>query len=196
MDRVIDTVAGIAASLPFFAGFLTGLGFYWLVCRLGDWRRNRRDGGRRRTRMNPTYIAGGLVFVFILFSVGSTHEADRNARAAQARAEQVAAEAVQFAEATRRCQRELLLALAYNRTVSIDNDDLSLQRFIVVASWMHDLVYPPDPAVAALDQDNPRRVQWGIDRTTRADQEVRKLIEQQQDNAARRAPYPPPNCGG
>jgi len=195
VDRVIDTVAGIAASLPFFAGFLCGLAFYWGVCRFGDWRSNRRDGGHRRTRMNPVYIAGGLVFAFILFSVGSTHEADRNARHAQARAEQVSAEAVKFAEETRRCQKQLLEALQYNRTVTIDNDDLSLRRFIAVASWMHDLVFPPDPVIAALAQDDPRRVQWGINRTTQADAEVRSLIEQQQQNAARRAPYPPPTCG-
>jgi hypothetical protein len=131
----------------------------------------------------------------MVWSMVSTAEADRNSDAALARAELVAADAKAFAEQTRRCQAELLGALAYNNGVRVENDDLSLGRFVAVVAWFHDLILPSDPAIAKLEQNDPRRVQWAIGRTQQAEREIQALIDQQRDNDKRRAPYPPPDCG-
>lgn len=186
----------VFSSLGFLVGVVFGATGYWAACRLSDRWHNRRTGEHRQTRIKSTWAAGGLLLIFMSWSMGSTARADENARTALIRNEAVAADAKAFAESTRRCQAQLLGALTYNRQVTTDNDDLSLRRFVAVVAWFHDLILPPDPAIAELEQNDPKRSQWAIARTEQAEREIQALIDEQQTNNNRRAPYPPPNCGG
>jgi len=193
---MVANLLDILTSFAFFVGVIAGATGYWVACKIGDALHNRRHGTKHQTRIKPTWAVGGLVLIFIAYSAVSTYEHGKTAEQAQEIAVQTSGEAKAIADENRECQRQFFEALTYRAGITSTNDDLTLQRFEILADWLHDIIFPP-PDIARLDENDPVRMRWQIDRTAVADQSVRALIDEQNRNEAERAakPYPEPTCG-
>lgn len=163
--------------------FLVGILAVWVWERIKLVCIRKRFGKRMRPpRWNPLVVAVAVAVMGFLFIADQNSE---NARAVR-----------DLAIQTQRCQKEFNETLRVRGAITADNDRLSLVQRREFATWLHDIIFPPDN-IAALPIDDPVRQEWGLTRTAQADAVIRRAQEEQDKNDQERArnPYPEPTCG-
>jgi hypothetical protein len=112
------------------------------------------------------------------------------------RTDLVIADARRFALEVQQCQREFNTALKARSQITADNDRLSQVQRTAIASWLHTLLFPPEP-YASMSRDDERYKRWAIDITTDYYDILEDAQHEQMANDRERAnhPYPEPLCG-
>lgn len=165
--------------------FIAGMVTVWLWQRAKCWWKNRADGGHRRPpKWNPVVLA---VAVALVGFATISHQGTENAEAVR-----------HLAIATAKCQEQFNKALRIRGQITIDNDKWSRVQREALASWIHDLIFPPAP-YASMKPDDPQRTAWTIVRTQQVDREIAQAQEEQRKNDEERSKpenqYPEPTCG-
>lgn len=199
----MNNVLSIVWSLPFIVGLFVGIvgqrSWCYLKARHDDKvdplpnGEKRRPGGISRVWLGGLIVAG--VMVYILAQGQQTHD-----------------DTVALADKTAQCQRDLIASILRGREISQENDELSVKQRDLFAQleelqgvWLTRLVAPDDPAIAELDNNDPRREHWAIDatiiyneRAAKLRAEVAKIAERQRElaDAREKNELPDPRCGG
>ncbi|AYD84239.1 membrane protein [Mycobacterium phage Sizemore] len=196
-------------SWPFLAGVVAGflLSRAWSMFKV--WQLDRRyplPGGRRRdvwaaAAVDARWVAGVVGALFLVWSVVQTQEnANENAR--------IAAEAKSFAAAVQQCQSDLIASIMGSRSVTTENDLLSVEERALLAEgqrlgheWLGSLVAPP-PDIDRLGPSDPARSRYFIERTrvyfdqlADLNRRIEAIHDEQFSNQRTRPALPDPDCG-
>lgn len=104
--------------------------------------------------------------------------------------------AKETATQAKECQEEFNRALTARAKITSENDDLSETQRLIVFTWMHDLIFPPEP-YASMPTDDPRRQAYGYTLTINAERTFQASLDRQNELEKEREkhPYPDPTCG-
>lgn len=167
--------------ISFFAGIILA----WLWQRIKCAVKSHKTGQKvRPPKWNPVVLAVAVTIVgFLYISAENTD----NANAVR-----------QLALETQRCQQEFNQALNVRSKITADNDHWSRVQREALATWIHDLIFPPPP-YSNMEANSPQRQAWNLVRTQEADKIIRKAQEEQRQNDIERQKpenqYPEPTCG-
>lgn len=197
---MINAVLELVYSFPFAAGLVAGVVGQRVYCHLVALYADRvhplPNGKHRRVGAISRQWVGGLIAVlcvgYVLFQSQQTHD-----------------QTVALSQATRACQADLIRSIERGRSISAENDKLSVEQRDLLALldeaggiWINRLINPPE-AIAKLEPDDPRRQAWGIDvtrvyyeRATKLRERVNQIRVEQFRLAEERLrnELPPPNC--
>jgi hypothetical protein len=190
IGRIIDDLASWQFGLGVIVGYVGRWTLCWARARWLDKHRPRRDGTRHPVPSPNRYYIGLLL---ALATIGwSLYQIDEQSH----RTDQVVAEAHAFAVQVQECQREFNTALRERSRITMENDQQSVNQRTALASWLRDLLFPPEP-YASMDREDPRYKDWAINLTggyyeqiAAAQKEQDRLAEERRDH-----PLPEPTCG-
>lgn len=185
----MDSFTDQLVSAQFVIGFLAGLAAYWVKCRIYDYLLYRRTHERRRTRLNPVWIAGGLTALLLAYIMAST-------QATANRTQQIIADARTFSVQVQDCQRQFNDALQNRAAITSENDELSQQQRRIIFDWIHDLIFPPKP-YSDMPANDPQRRDYQLTRTIETERKLQDSLNRQDVLQKQRDAHPLPNptCG-
>ena len=168
-----------------FVSFLAGIGAAWGWQQIKCWYLSKKTGKLiRPPGFNPLVIAISVALVGFLYI---STQSSQNAGAVR-----------ELALKTQECQKQFNEALQIRGQITQDNDKWSMVQRDAMATWIHDLIFPPPP-YNTMELDDPRRQAWDLLRTRDADRIVSQAQEEQRLNEIERNKpenqYPEPTCG-
>lgn len=182
-------------STQFAVGFLLGFVVNRIYCLAHTmWLDRYRPlpDGKHRSKwealtIDPRAAAALVMILAVGWSVYRTQEnTDRSV--------QITAEAKAFAEQTRACQKQLIRSINANRDVTKEYNAKAMEQRTALADWLKLLLDPP-ANIRGLAVNDPVRVQFNIDITTRYYDVIEKAQQEQLAADAARPRYPDPDCG-
>lgn len=104
--------------------------------------------------------------------------------------------AKETATEVRDCQKQFNSALQARAQITTENDEISQNQRKIIFDWIHDLIRPPEPYFS-MDPNDPRRQQWGIDRTINTEHNFQQSLNRQEELQSQREQHalPDPTCG-
>lgn len=175
MTDVVMWFTGLASpgNLGYFlAGFFSAILIYCV-----------RQKIKHRTVAIPWHLVGIAVGVAVIIGTSVQSSGAYNL-------------AKQTAQEVQDCQREFNTALKARAKITSENDELSQDQRRIVFTWIHNLIFPPEP-YASMDPSDPRRQTYGISLTIDTEQRFQASLNHQDDLQRERDKHqlPEPTCG-
>lgn len=184
MSLPANVVEGLFSGPENVFWILFGIGltqvWQWVKCKYYNWKHPEEH--HEAGKVDWFWVAAAVIF-FVMIAIGIQNQHTYSF-------------ATQLAQDTKACQIEFNQALKARAQITTENDELSQEQREVVFHWMHDLIFPPAP-YDKMSTDDPRRQQWGIDRTIGASKRFQASIDRQEEIQKKREahPLPDPTCG-
>jgi hypothetical protein len=165
----------------FFFGIASVEVWQWIKCKYKD-RVDPEGSPHRMRKLNWFYVTMAAT---VLITIGIGIQNQRTYEFA-----------TNLARDTRECQIEFNRALKVRSDITTDNDKWSQVQRTALATWLHDILFPPPP-YSNMAPDDPGRQAWALVRTQEADRIITEAQSEQAHNQVERErnPYPEPACG-
>lgn len=182
-------------STGFAVGFVLGFLANRMYCLLhAMWLDRHRPlpDGKHRSKLQAISIdpRAAAALVMILAVGWSLYRTQENTNTSA----RITAEARDFAEQTRACQKQLIASINANRQATSEYNAKAQEQRSALADWLKLLLDPP-ANIRVLAVNDPVRQQFNIDITTRYYDVIEKARQEQAAADASRPPYPDLNCG-